>query len=133
MIEIYSIKTNRKCDMIQITDKVIHAVQKAGIQEGIAVVYCLHTTAGITINEGADPDVIHDILMDLDKTFPWNDKDYLHGEGNSAAHIKSSFMGSSDTIPITGGRLLLGTWQSVYFCEFDGPRQRIFYVKVLEG
>lgn len=133
MIEKYSINTNKQSEMIHITDKVSQAVQKTGIQEGIAVVYCLHTTAGITINEGADPDVVHDILMELDKTFPWKDKDYLHGEGNSAAHIKASFMGSSNTITITGGRLLLGTWQSVYFCEFDGPRHRTFYVKVMEG
>jgi len=133
MTEKYSINTNKQSEMIHITHKVRQAVQKTGIQQGIAVVYCPHTTAGITINEGADPDVVHDILMKFDKTFPWKDKDYLHSEGNSAAHIKASCMGSSTTIPITGGQLLLGTWQSVYFCEFDGPRHRTYYVKVMEG
>ncbi|HEY5555581.1 secondary thiamine-phosphate synthase enzyme YjbQ [Acetobacterium sp.] len=133
MIEKYSINTNKQSEMIHITHKVRQAVQKTGIQEGIAVIYCPHTTAGITINEGADPDVVHDILMKFDKTFLWKDKDYLHAEGNSAAHIKASCMGSSDTIPITGGQLLLGTWQSIYFCEFDGPRHRTYYVKVIKG
>jgi len=99
---------------------------------GIAVVYCPHTTAGITINENADPDVVHDLLIGLDKAFP-SRPEFRHGEGNSAAHLKASAMGSSVTVIIEGGKLLLGTWQSVYFCEFDPPRKRRFYVKVMGG
>ncbi|MDD3853413.1 MAG: secondary thiamine-phosphate synthase enzyme YjbQ, partial [Syntrophomonadaceae bacterium] len=92
-----------------------------------------HTTAAITINENADPDVVHDMLMRLAEMYPWNNAGDRHGEGNSAAHLKSSTIGSSELIPVLNGRLLLGTWQGIYFCEFDGPRQRNFYVKTLKG
>lgn len=133
MIEKCSLRTSKRSELKDITQRVREMVRQSGIEEGLAIVYCPHTTAGITVNEGADPDVVKDIIMELDKTFPWEDRDYRHQEGNSAAHLKSSFMGVSVTIPISGGKLILGTWQSVYFCEFDGPRSRSFYVKVLEG
>ena len=115
-----------------ITSQVREAVAKSGVTDGIAVVYCPHTTAGITINENADPDVVHDLLIGLRKAFP-DRAEFLHGEGNSAAHLKASVMGSSTTVFIENGKLLLGTWQGIYFCEFDPPRNRKFYVKVLEG
>ena len=103
---------------------------KSGATDGIAVVFCTHTTAGITINENADPDVIHDLLIGLDKTFP-DHMGFRYGEGNSSAYLKASAMGSSTTVIIENGRLLLGTWQGIYFTEFDPPRNRKFFVKVV--
>lgn len=103
---------------------------KSGVANGVAVVYCPHTTAGITINENADPDVVRDILLGLDKAFP-DRPEFRHSEGNSAAHLKASTVGSSATVLIDGGRLLLGTWQGIFLCEFDPPRQRKFFVKVM--
>jgi len=100
------------------------------VREGLCVVYVPHTTAGITINEAADPSVKADLLMELNKIVPFQDR-YQHTEGNSAAHIKATLVGSSVTIPITGGSLALGTWQGIYFCEFDGPRRRQVFVQVL--
>jgi secondary thiamine-phosphate synthase enzyme len=127
----YSLSAQRK-DFYDVTPQVRDAVAKSGVANGIAVVYCPHTTAGITINENADPDVIHDLLIGLDKAFP-DRSEFRHAEGNSTAHLKSSAVGSSVTVIIEGGKLLLGTWQSVFFCEFDPPRNRKFYVKVLDG
>ena len=100
------------------------------MKSGMAVVYCPHTTAGITINENADPDVKHDLLLGLREAFP-DRREFRHAEGNSAAHLKSSCVGASQLVLIEDGHLLLGTWQGIYFCEFDGPRTRRFYVKVL--
>ena len=100
------------------------------MQNGICLVYCPHTTAGMTINENADPDVVTDLLFALDKTFP-DRPEFRHMEGNSAAHLKASTMGSSVTVIVENGNLVLGTWQGIYFCEFDGPRTRKFYVKVM--
>ena len=117
-------------DFYNVTPQVREAVAKSGMANGIAVVYCPHTTAGMTINENADPDVIHDLLIGLDKAFP-DRSEFRHAEGNSTAHLKASAMGASVTVIIENGKLLLGTWQSVYFCEFDPPRSRKFYVKVL--
>jgi secondary thiamine-phosphate synthase enzyme len=96
-------------------------------------VYCPHTTAGITVNEGADPDVAGDFLRYLDKLFPWEHPLYRHSEGNSAAHLKAGIAGAAQVIPVADGDLVLGTWQTVFFCEFDGPRERTFLVKVIEG
>ena len=120
----------QQTDFYNITPRVSEAVAKSGIVNGIAVVYCPHTTAGITINENADPDVVHDLLIGFDKAFP-NRSEFRHAEGNSTAHLKASVVGSSVTVIIESGKLLLGTWQSVYFCEFDPPRTRKFYVKVV--
>ena len=119
-----------KEDFYNITTQVREAITKSGISDGIAIVFCPHTTAGITINENADPDVVHDMLLGLDKTFP-NRTEFRHSEGNSAAHLKASAIGSSVTLIVANGKPVLGTWQSVYFCEFDPPRNRKFYVKVI--
>ena len=115
-----------------ITPQVHEAVTKSAITSGIAITYCPHTTAGITINENADPDVVHDLLIGLDKAFP-DRSEFQHNEGNSAAHLKASAMGSSVTVIIENGKLLLGTWQSIYFCEFDPPRSRKFYVTIIKS
>lgn len=131
MIYEYLIRTKTE-EFVNITDRVREALTKSVIAEGICVVFCPHTTAGLTINENADPDVIRDLLFALDKTYPHR-TEFRHSEGNSPAHLKASTMGSSLTLLVTGGKLVLGTWQGVYFCEFDGPRSRTFYVKVMEG
>ena len=124
------VKTVRQCEMLDITKDIERLVEKSGVKSGVCYVFVPHTTAGVTINENADPDVISDILMELDKIAPLND-DYLHAEGNSAAHIKSSIMGCSQEVLIEEGSLQLGTWQSLFFCEFDGPRSRQVWVKVM--
>ena len=129
MIYEYSIKTDRE-NFYNITQKVREAVTQSDVTDGIAVVFCPHTTAGITINENADPDVVSDMLIGLNKAFP-DRAEFRHGEGNSAAHLKSSAVGASATVIVKGGELFLGIWQSLYFCEFDGPRSRKFYVKVM--
>jgi len=129
MIFEYQLSTPRE-NLYNITSQVREAITKSGISDGIAVVFCPHTTAGITINENADPDVVHDILLSLKKTFT-EQSGFRHGEGNSTAHFKSSAMGVSETVIIEGGRPVLGTWQGIYFCEFDPPRHRKFFVKVI--
>ena len=116
--------------LVDITAEVTEAISESGVNEGICVVFCPHTTAAITINENADPDVKTDFIAGLDRSFPERAA-FRHAEGNSDAHIKSSAVGASETIIVTAGRPLLGTWQGVYFCEFDGPRNRKFYVKVI--
>lgn len=113
-----------------VTQQVRETVQKSGVKDGMCVVFTPHTTAGMTINENADPDVVRDLLFALNKTYP-DRPEFRHFEGNSAAHLKASTMGSSVTVIIEGGRLVLGTWQGIYFTEFDGPRNRKFYVKVI--
>lgn len=128
----YQIQTNEKQDFIFLDDYIEEALEKSSVQNGILVVYSPHTTAGITINENADPDVRRDLKLGLDKTFP-NDPEYVHFEGNSDGHMKSSLIGASETLIIQDGRLVLGTWQSIYFGEFDGPRTRTVYIKIIEG
>jgi len=125
----FSLSTPRK-DFYDITAQVRESVSKSGVSDGIAVVYCPHTTAGITINENADPDVVFDLLLGLEKAFP-DRPEFRHSEGNSTAHLKASTVGASETVIINNGRLVLGTWQSIYFCEFDPPRNRKFYVKIV--
>lgn len=125
----YPLRTGREC-FVNITSQVQEAVKQSGATDGLALVYCPHTTAAVTINENADPDVVQDLLFALDATFP-DRPQFRHGEGNSAAHLKSSCIGCSVTVPVSQGKLFLGTWQGIYFCEFDGPRNRRFYVKVL--
>ena len=117
--------------MVSVTRHVQQAISQSNITEGICVVYCPHTTAVLTINENSDPDVVHDVLLGLSRAFP-HLPEYRHSEGNSTAHIKASVMGSSVTVPIQNGKPLLGIWQDIYFCEFDGPRTRTFFVKVIE-
>jgi secondary thiamine-phosphate synthase enzyme len=124
----YSLSAKR-ADFYNITAQVREAISKSGAANGLAVIYCPHTTAGITINENADPDVVRDLMLGLDKAFP-DRADFRHGEGNSSAHLKASSVGSSANVIIENGKPLLGVWQGVYFCEFDPPRSRKFYVKV---
>ena len=131
MLYEFSLSAQRK-DFYDITPQVRDAVSKSGVSDGIAVVYCPHTTAGITINENADPDVVHDLLLGFEKAFP-DRPEFRHGEGNSTAHLKASTAGASETLIINDGRLILGTWQSIYFCEFDPPRNRRFFVKVVRS
>ncbi|WP_094547310.1 secondary thiamine-phosphate synthase enzyme YjbQ [Petroclostridium xylanilyticum] len=126
------VKTNRSTEFIDITRKISELVFESGVKNGICYIYVPHTTAGLTINENADPDVVHDILVRLNKVIPFDDN-YRHAEGNSAAHIKASMMGFNQYIIINNGKLMLGTWQGIYFTEFDGPRHRKVYVKIIEG
>ncbi|ADY73907.1 protein of unknown function UPF0047 [Desulfurobacterium thermolithotrophum DSM 11699] len=133
MVYEISLKTTGRTQLVDITRQVESIVLQSGITKGICIVYVPHTTAGVTINENADPSVKKDIKSMLDKLIPWRESFYEHAEGNSAAHIKSSLLGCSQTVIINDGKLLLGTWQGIYFCEFDGPRTRKVYVKVIEG
>lgn len=130
MLKEITIQTNTQTQILDITAQVQKVVSESGIAEGLCCVFVPHTTAGVTINENADPSVKQDILMELNKIIPFNDN-YSHSEGNSAAHIKASIIGSSVNIPLKNNNLLLGTWQGICFCEFDGPRQRHFYVKII--
>ncbi len=132
MIETFQMKTSGKTDFIDITRSVQETVQKSGVKEGICFIFVPHTTAAVTINENADPSVSKDIIMELNKIVPFQDR-YQHLEGNSPAHIKASLLGSSETVFVESGRLVLGTWQGIFFCEFDGPRNRKVYVKVMKA
>ncbi len=132
-LEEHHISTHNAQQMIKVSSIVREDIKKSGVQNGIAVVYCPHTTAGFTINENADPDVVHDILCGLEEAYPTRTKYYRHVEGNSHAHIKSSCVGPSQTLIIQDGKIVFGIWQDLYFCEFDGPRNRRFYVKIMEG
>ncbi len=131
MFKEFSLSTPHE-GFVPITNRVQDYIDSHPIAEGLAIIYCPHTTAGITINENADPDVVHDLLLALDSTFA-DDPRFLHAEGNSAAHLKASVMGSSVTVPIVQGKLALGMWQGIYFCEFDGPRRRTFVCKIMQG
>ncbi len=125
----HTLSTKAPSGFYDITGEVQRAVKASGITQGICLVHCPHTTAAITVNENADPDVQTDLLLALEKTFP-DRKEFRHAEGNSAAHLKSSAFGCSAALPVQGGRLVLGRWQGIYFCEFDGPRRRRFTVTV---
>lgn len=128
----FELLTEEKQAFVNIDEYLEQVLCKSGVKNGLMLVFCPHTTAGITINENADPDVKKDLSLGLDQTFP-NKKEYVHMEGNSDGHMKSSVIGASETLIVSKGRLILGTWQSVYFCEFDGPRKRTFFVKIIEG
>ncbi len=125
----FSLSTGRE-GFYDITATVASAVRASGVRDGLCVVFCPHTTGAITINENADPDVLHDLAIGFAKAFP-DRPEFRHSEGNSAAHLKASAIGASETILIENGKLVLGTWQGIYFCEFDGPRSRRYYVKAL--
>ena len=129
MLVKFTVDTSRHTQMLNITDRVKKAVAESGVRSGVCTVFIPHTTAAVTINENADPDVVRDITAELDKIVPWDDG-YRHSEGNSAAHLKASMIGFSEQIIVEDGRLLLGIWQGVYFCEFDGPRTRNVYLKI---
>jgi len=126
----FDISTKSRNQMLDITGRVESIVNKAGVKDGVVTVYCPHTTAAVTINENADPDVGHDILLTLSELIPQSRPGYQHSEGNSDAHCKSSLVGCSRQVLIKDGRLLLGTWQGIYFCEFDGPRSRKVFIQV---
>ncbi len=131
MVYRYSLKTDSE-GFYNVTERVLETVRKSGIKDGICIVFCPHTTAGLTINENADPDVVTDMLFALNKTF-CDRPEFCHAEGNTAAHLKASYTGSSVNVIVESGNLVLGTWQGIYFCEFDGPRNRNFLVKVIPG
>ncbi|MCD5322370.1 MULTISPECIES: secondary thiamine-phosphate synthase enzyme YjbQ [Pontibacillus] len=120
----FTVRTTEHDQMIDITSEVEDWIKTEGVEEGVVVITSMHTTAGITVNENADPDVKTDFLRRLDEVFPWNHPKDLHGEGNTASHLKTSTVGSSEMVIISEGKLVLGTWQGIYFCEFDGPRER---------
>jgi secondary thiamine-phosphate synthase enzyme len=126
----FRVSTRGRTEMIDITDRVEAAVRDAGVRDGDVIVFCPHTTAAITINENADPSVVHDVLLALDDIVPRSRAEYRHSEGNSDAHVKSSLVGCSEQVLVKDGSLVLGTWQAVYFCEFDGPRSRRVIVQV---
>ncbi|QSH42473.1 secondary thiamine-phosphate synthase enzyme YjbQ [Lentisphaerota bacterium ZTH] len=126
-----NIRTGSHSQLVDITSD-IQSLIPAGFKSGICHVFCKHTTAGLTINENADPDVQKDIIVALEKLIPWNSPEFRHFEGNSAAHLKASFMGFAQTVPVREGKLDLGTWQGIYFCEFDGPRSRKVTVQFIK-
>ena len=132
MIKELKVKTTSRVDLVDITSLVQKVVSEAKVESGLCTLYVPHTTAAVTINENADPSVRSDIIKELNKVIPFDD-DYSHLEGNAAAHIKSTLTGCSETLFVEGGSLVLGTWQGIYFCEFDGPRNRAVMVKLMEG
>lgn len=129
---VLTLKTRSRTEMVDISADVGWAVAQSGVREGLCMLYVPHTTAGVTINESADPSVRADILMVLNQMVPWK-ADYRHVEGNSPAHVKSTLVGASQTVAIENGALVLGTWQGIFFCEFDGPRERKVHLRILEG
>ena len=130
MLHKFSVSTRERIQFVNIDSDVLRIVRDTGVKEGFCIVYVPHTTAAVTINENADPDVVRDMIMETSKIVPLSDG-YRHAEGNSAAHIKASFFGSSELVIISSGDLVFGTWQSLFFCEFDGPRTRKVYVQVV--
>lgn len=130
MLEKLHVKTSARTELVDVTESVRGIVRRTGVEDGVCYIFVPHTTAGVTINENADPSVPRDILMELNKMVPLEDR-YQHIEGNSAAHIKASLIGFSQTVFVELGRLVLGTWQGIFFCEFDGPRSREVYVRVV--
>lgn len=131
MLETIQVNTPDHAAMVDVTDLIARKVKDSGVKSGLCVVYMPHTTAGVTVNEGADPAVAQDILDTLAKMVPWRGE-YQHTEGNAAAHVKALLVGSSSSIIIDNGRLLLGTWQRIFLCEFDGPRTRKIRIKIME-
>jgi secondary thiamine-phosphate synthase enzyme len=129
----FTIQTHQRDEMYEITSSLQAYLEEQRVEDGVMYVYCPHTTAGITINENADPDVVKDMLMRLDEVYPWEHSKYRHAEGNSASHLKASTVGASQVILIQNGELLLGKWQGIYFCEFDGPRQRNYQVEIISN
>jgi len=128
---ILSVKTSSRTELIDITSKIVKLVKESGVTEGLCMLYVPHTTGAVTINESADPSVRGDVLMVLNQIVPW-DADYKHMEGNSPAHVKSTLVGASELVAIKNGAPVLGTWQGIFFCEFDGPRTRKVHVRIIE-
>jgi secondary thiamine-phosphate synthase enzyme len=130
-METLEVRTQHREQFVEITEEVQRLVTGAGLRSGAVMVYVPHTTAGVTINENADPDVVHDMLLTLRRLVPKDAPGYRHAEGNSDSHVKASMMGSSCHVIVEDGRLILGTWQGIYFCEFDGPRRRQVHVQTI--
>jgi secondary thiamine-phosphate synthase enzyme len=131
MMQTFQVRTSAQTEFIDITRSVQEVLKKTGVEDGICIIFIPHTTAAVTINENADPSVVQDIVMELNKIIPFKDQ-YRHMEGNSPAHIKASLVGCSQIVFIESGKLVLGTWQGIFFCEFDGPRNRKVHVKVMK-
>ena len=131
MLETIQVNTSEHTAMVDVTDLIARKVQDSGVSNGLCVLYIPHTTAGIMVNEGADPAVMEDVLAGLDRLVPWKAR-YKHAEGNSAAHIKSILVGGSTQVIIDNGRLMLGTWERIFLCEFDGSRTRKIRIKIME-
>jgi secondary thiamine-phosphate synthase enzyme len=129
----FAVASRQRAELVDVTAEVQRAVAQSGVRRGLCVVYCPHTTAGITVNEHADPDVVRDLLLWLSRAVPRDAPGFRHGEGNSDSHIQAALVGCSATLLVEDGRLALGTWQGVFLCEFDGPRRRRCWVRVLEG
>jgi len=129
MLKTISVKTSSRTELVDVTSQVENELTQSGIRDGRLSLYVPHTTAAITINEGADPAVKADILMVLNQIIPW-EANYRHMEGNSPAHVKASLLGPAETLLVSGGRLVLGTWQKIFFCEFDGPRDRKLHLQL---
>ena len=130
-MDTFEVQTQQRNEFIDITDRVQHHLKRRSIRQGVCVVYCPHTTAAITVNENADPDVVHDMLLWLNRTIPKDQPGFRHNEGNSDSHLKASLVGPSVTLLVENGELVLGRWQGIYFCEFDGPRTRRVHVQSL--
>ena len=126
------VKTRQRSEIVDVTDIIRRLIRQKGVRDGMAIVYIPHTTAAVTINENYDPDVKHDLLKKLESLIPKNETYYQHDEGNSDSHLKTALVGNSATVLIEQGDLVLGRWQGIYFCEFDGPREREMYVKVVD-
>jgi len=131
-LEEIQVRTGNRQEMVDVTRSVARVLADSGVKQGLCLVFCPHTTGAVAINENADPAVVSDTLMKLNKLVP-HEEGYRHAEGNSDAHIKSNLVGTSRTVPVHDGELVLGTWQSIFFCEFDGPRSRRLVVQILEG
>ncbi|HUL22382.1 MAG TPA: secondary thiamine-phosphate synthase enzyme YjbQ [Thermodesulfobacteriota bacterium] len=129
-MQTFQVRTSARTEFIDITRAIREAVKKTGVDNGICIIFIPHTTAAVTVNENADPSVVEDMIMALNKIVPFKDS-YRHGEGNSPSHIKASLVGCSQTVFVDSGELVLGTWQGIFFCEFDGPRNRKVHVKVI--
>ncbi|MYL49784.1 YjbQ family protein [Halobacillus litoralis] len=131
MLKTFHVKTDHHDQMIDVTSQVQDWIREEGVKDGVVVVQSMHTTAGLTVNENADPDVKTDMLRRFREVYPWDHPEDRHAEGNTAAHMKTSTVGHAQTLLVEDGRLVLGTWQGLYFCEFDGPRSRKFVAKLL--
>jgi secondary thiamine-phosphate synthase enzyme len=129
----FQVRTSRHADFVEITGQVQQLVTQSNVHNGVVTIFVPHTTAGVTINENADPDVVADMLDALDRMVPWKSPAYRHAEGNTAAHVKSSMMGHTTQVILRDGKLQLGVWQGIYLCEFDGPRTRNVWISIVSG
>lgn len=132
-MKLINVRTRSRCEMVEVTDEIARVIAGAGMREGVVVIQSLHTTAALTVNENADPDVVHDVVAKVGELVPHQETYYRHGEGNSDSHLKTSLFGPSLTVIVSEGKLVLGTWQGIYLCEWDGPRERRLAVQLLKA